>query len=156
MIELAHELISLVEKYEKEEEYDFHDHGPDQMEIGRIMRTCIREAGYINRDSDVLYFLTMALVYRRGVSPWTYNSIARFCCDFENFYSGERYNLDAAIGRVLDMKIKIQLCAKRFLARKILAELKLRKLTLVQLRVKSSISMLTMDLLRKIVKIRLH
>jgi hypothetical protein len=175
MIELAHELISLVEKYEKEEEYDFHDHGPDQMEIGRIMRTCIREAGYINRDSDVLYFLTMALV-DRDVSPWTYHSIARFCRDFQNiysgeryyhriarfgrdfqnFYSGERYNLDAAIGQVLDMKIKIQLCAKRFLARKILAELKLRKLTLAQLRVKSSISMLTMDLLRKIVKIRLH
>jgi hypothetical protein len=98
----------------------------------------------------------MALVYRRDVSPWTYHSIARFCCDFENYYSGERYNLPAAIDQVMEMKMKIQLCAKRFLARKILAELKLRKLTLVQLRVKSSISMLTMDLLRKIVKIRLH
>ena len=130
-VERANELISLVEEYVKEadinEDEDFYPWSQDQVEIERIMQTFIEEHGFIPMKSDVLDALPMVLVFR-DVSPWTYKSIERFWNIFDGIYfMGSGYNyvlLDDAVWDIWDKMIKLQLCAKRFLARKRLAELK--------------------------------
>ena len=139
-VERANELISLVEEYVKEadinEDEDFDPWSQDQRKIERIMLRFLDEHGFDEKGfdgmifrvkSDVLDALPMVLVFR-AVTPWTFKSIERFWNHFEEIYFGRKgYKfvlLDGAIGKIWKKMTKLQLCAKRFLARKRLAELK--------------------------------
>ena len=131
---LADEFISLVEKYEEENvqedeevENTFCAWHPDQIKMEGILFSFIEEYGLSHyMDSKILDVLPTVLV-SRTVSYWTFRTIARFCDELDGITFPAGYFGDSLYNECQDLmnkKVKLQLCVKRFLARKKLAELK--------------------------------
>jgi hypothetical protein len=124
MFKEANELIELVEKYEEEniqvDEDDFRAWNPDQENVEKFLMDFIKEHG-VGRymESEVLNALPIVLV-SRDVSYWTYYSLASFCDNYGGMLYRYGYfgrSLDEECQSLMDLKVKLQRCAKRFVAR---------------------------------------
>jgi hypothetical protein len=128
----ANELIDTVEKYEEanihEDEEDFNQWNPDQQILEEIMINFINEHGVGRyQESGVLDALPTVLL-SRDVSHWTYYTIARFCDQYDGIMFPHGYfgqPLDDEFQGLMDLKVKLQRCAKRFVARNRLASTKI-------------------------------
>ena len=124
MFKEANELIDMVERYEEEniheDEDDFSAWNPDQEEVEKLLMDFIHEHGVGRyQDSEVLNALPIVLLSRE-VSYWTYYSLARFCDQYDGTLFPSGYfgqSLDEECQILMDLKVKLQRCAKRFVAR---------------------------------------
>jgi hypothetical protein len=124
MFKEANEMIDMVERYEKENiqegEDDFDYDNPDQENVKKILMDFIKEHG-VGRylESEVLQALPIVLV-SRDVSYWTYRSLEHFCDQYDEILYEDGYfgrSLDEECQSLMDLKVKLQRCAKRFVAR---------------------------------------
>ncbi len=123
-LQKANTLISLVEKFEMDTHID--EYKPESYfiasseELDTILMTFIQEHG-VRVVTDAL----PTFLISRDVSHWTLWAIANFC---DHGINDKYYFFGCALKQVMRVqmtqKVKLQLCAKRFLARKKLAELK--------------------------------